>query len=236
MANACITLEEFLALTGTEFRAFGAASTGTVDVVSVGAAAQTITIGEVVLTAVAGVRTPGSDDFSLASGTALGVAQSIVDAISDGANSFVAIVKARLETPGVSVVALESVTTGYDSQVPISTSTPLVYALSGTTLVGGRSVLAQLLEVTCAMLGDCWGSKRSYGHLYLAAHYATVANGGAGGIVSTRSIDKISESYAIGQFFTLDPQYGSTKWGVLYLMLRGTLLRLPVVGRSSYVC
>ena len=54
------------------------------------AAGVTFTINGITLTAVAGARTPGSDDFSIASGTAAGVVADIVAAINDPANSFVA--------------------------------------------------------------------------------------------------------------------------------------------------
>lgn len=54
----------------------------------------TLNVGDIVsldalpLEAVAGARAPGSDDFSLSSGTAAGIAADIVAAINDPANSF----------------------------------------------------------------------------------------------------------------------------------------------------
>jgi len=53
-------------------------------------AGVTFTINGILLTAVAGARTPGSDDFSVASGTAAGIVADIVAAINDPLNSFVA--------------------------------------------------------------------------------------------------------------------------------------------------
>lgn len=232
MAASCLTLAEFLSATGTEFQTFGGASTGTIEVASVGAPGDTIDIGGVTLTSVAGARTSGSDDFSLASGTTLGVAQSIVDALTDAANSFTTLVTASIQIPGVPVVQLTSVSTGYYSTLPLVTSAAAVYVLSGATLTGGADQLTTIIDSTCNMLGDCWGTKKSQGHLYLAAHFATIASGGAGGPVTSRSIDKISESYAVAP--PSDPDLGSTKWGLLYLALKKTLPNLGIaVGRSN---
>lgn len=233
MAASCVTIAEFISATGTEFQTFGAASTGTIQVDSVGAPGDTITIGGVVLTAVAGARTSGSDDFSLASGTTLGVAQSITDALTDAANGFTALVSAAIQIPGVPIVQLTSVSTGYYSTLPLVTSAAAVYVLSAATLTGGADLLTTILDSTCQMLGDCWGTKKSWGHIYLAAHFVTIADGGAGGPVASRSIDKISESYAVQP--PSDPDLGSTKWGLLYLALRKTLPNLGIaVGRSNF--
>jgi len=230
MAASCVTPAAFLAATGTEFTDLGVASTGTVTVASVGSPAETITVGGVALTAVAGARTPGSDDFSLSSGTVLGVAQSIVDAVNDAANSFATLVTATLLTPGLPVLQLTSVSTGYHSTLPFVTDAPAVYDLDpdGGSLSGGEVMVTTILDSTCAMLGPCWGTKKSWAHIYLAAHFATISEGGAGGPVSSRSIDKISESYAIQP--PSDPDLGSTKWGLLYLALRATV---PNIGATS---
>lgn len=233
MANACLTQAEFLSLTGTEFVTFGANSTGNITVASVGSPADTIVLGGVTLTAVSGARTSGSDDFSLASATAAGIAQSIVDAIQDAANSFTSVVTASLRTPGLAIVDLVSVSTGVYSLIPISTGQPLVYVLSDTTLTGGDQQLDSILTATCAMINPtCWGVKRSFAHWYLTAHFLTIASGGAGGTVASKSIDKISISYAVTP--PSDPELGATKWGLLYLALRDSLPRIgAVAGRSD---
>lgn len=235
MAASCVTALEFFQATGTEFVNLGVSSIGQITVASVGAAGATITIGGVPLTAVAGARTPGSDDFSLASGTVLGVAQSIVDAINDAANSFTTLVTAALLTPGEPSLQVTTVATGYYSTLPFVTSVPLVYVLDPDdgNLSGGEVMITTILDSTCQMLGDCWGVKKSWGHIYLAAHFATISQGGAGGPVSSRSIDKISESYAITP--PSDPDLGSTKWGLMYLALRATLINLPVAGRGAFL-
>lgn len=236
MAASCVTLQEFLTATGTEFLTFGVASTGTVAVASVGAPGDTITIGGVPLTAVAGARTPGDDDFSLISGTVLGVAQSIVDAINDASNSFTTLVTAAIQIPGVPIVQLTTVSTGFYSTLPFVTSAAAVYELDPDdgNLSGGADLLTTILDSSCQMLGSCWGVKKSWGNIYLAAHFATVAMGGAGGPVTSRSIDKISESMAVVPFPQTDAAFASTKWGQMYLALRNSLPNLGIaVGRSN---
>lgn len=234
MAASCLTVEEILQA-APEFNTFGPASSGTLTILSVGAPGDTLTFAGVTLTAVAGARTSGSDDFSLASATVPGVAQSILDALADPLNSFTTILTAIVQIPGVpTVLALTSVTTGYYSTIPIASSDALVYELSGATLLGGEVLITTITDSTCQMQGDCWGVKKSWGHLYLAAHFATLAAGGAGGPVTSRSIDKISESFAPTPFAQTDAALSSTKWGIMYLALRKTLPNLGiVVGRSN---
>lgn len=67
--------------------------------------------GPVTLTAVAGPRTPGSNDFSIDSGTTAGIRTEIIDAINDALNAFAAFVSAAADVaPGD--IALTLVQTG----------------------------------------------------------------------------------------------------------------------------
>lgn len=233
--STCLTAVQFLTQTGTEFSTFGPASTGTISVDAVGSPGDTITIGGVVLTAVAGARTSGSNDFSLASGTTLGVAEEIVAALTDPANGFAPLVTAAIQIPGVPVVALTSVSTGYYSTLPLATSDAVSYVLSGTQLEGGELLIETILASACSMLGGCWGAKLPYAHLYLTAHFLTVASGGESGPVTSRSIDKISEGYSPASFDTSDAAFANTRWGRLYLALRKTVVNIgAVAGRSSF--
>ena len=239
MSAACLTTTEFLTLTGTEFVSFGPASTGNITVASVGAPGDTLTLGGVVLTAVAGARTPGSDDFSLASATAAGVAQSIADAIADPLNSLTAILTASLRTPGLAIVDLVSVLTGPYSLLPIETDAALVYVLSDVTLTGGDEQLNEIVSCSCQMLDPtCWGAKRSCAHHYLAAHFITVAEGGSGGTVASKSIDKISISMAVAT--PTDTDFSTTEWGRMYLALKRSIVQFGAVagnsGRVGVVC
>lgn len=115
-------------------------ATGSVTVAGVSLAGETITIDGVPLTAVAGARTPGSDDFSLSSGTVAGIAADIVAAINDGANSFTGIVTAA--DGGGGLVNLTAVPTGSAGNVSLATSDAVNYVLSGSTLTGGADAVS----------------------------------------------------------------------------------------------
>lgn len=84
--------------------------------------------------------------------------------------------------------------------------------------------LDMVVGITCRMLhADIWGDLLSDAHFTLAAHFATLvlAPEQAGGQVVSRSLDKLSESYAAGEF--ADAELGSTKYGRLHQMLLGSL-------------
>ena len=232
MSNSCLTLEGFLTWSGTEFVTFGANSTGDIEVSTTGLVGETITVGGVVFTGVAGARTSGSNDFSIDPASAALLAVELVAALSDPLNGAAAIVTTTLRTPGVAIVDLTSVSTGVYSLIPVETNTPATYVLSAATLTGGDEMLVDLLTCTCAMLpAACWGNKRSCAHEYLAAHFITVASGGSGGTVSSKKIDKISISYAVSP--PSDPDLGSTKYGLLYLALRQSIVRFGAVSGNS---
>lgn len=111
------------------------AATGTVTVTGVTAAGQTITINGTVLTAVAGARTPGSDDFSISSGTAAGIAADIDAAINDGANSFTGIVTSSVASNVVTLTAVPAGDAG--NAITLATSDAGNFTLSGANLTGG---------------------------------------------------------------------------------------------------
>lgn len=71
----------------------------------------TLTINGVVLTAVAGARTPGSDDFDGSLATAALIAAEIVEAINDPANSFASVAIAQVSEQDPEKVCIVSVTT-----------------------------------------------------------------------------------------------------------------------------
>lgn len=109
---------------------------GLITFVGVPTAGDTITIDGTVLTAVAGARTSGADDFSVSSGTPEGVVTDIVAAINDGSNSFTTIVTAA----GMGdMVILTAVDTGSDGNVSLATDNPTDIVLSGDSLLGGVS-------------------------------------------------------------------------------------------------
>lgn len=114
----------------------GAAAAGTLTVSAAAATAgDTVTIGGVVLTAVAGARTPGSNDFSIASGTNNGIATEITAALNDPANDFTSLVEA---TANAAVVELDAVTVGTaGNAITLASSDGVFIAVSGATMAGG---------------------------------------------------------------------------------------------------
>lgn len=81
------------------------------------------------------------------------------------------------------------------------------------------------LDLTACMLSATqWGNKLSAGHTTLSAHWATVRYnpGGVGGMVTSRRVDKIQESYSVSA--VADSELGTTKYGRMHLALLAALL------------
>jgi hypothetical protein len=223
----CLTAEAFLALVPA-FSAVGGASTGTIEWIATGTIGDTIDIGGVQLTAVAGARTAGSNTWSI-DGSDVAEATSFVAAIAD--SDATAIVSAEKTTP--TIVELTTVGFGYDSELALSTSAPLVYTLSGDAMDGGSDLLDFTLQTTCLMINaSVWGTKAGAAQAYLTAHFmaiATGAGGGETGASTSRTIAQISQSNASTAFDTSDAAYASTKWGRLYLALRATVINFGMM-------
>lgn len=223
----CLTAAAFLALL-PDFGSVGSVSTGTIEWLATGTAGETISIGGVEMTAVAGARVAGSNTWSV-DGSTTAEATDFVAAVAD--SDAADLVTAAKTTPAV--VELTTLLSGYNSEIAFSTSTPLVYELSGDTLAGGATLLDFMLETTCLMINvEVWGSKAGAGQAYLTAHFmaiATGAGGGESGVTTNRSISAISQGNASTPFDTSDAAYASTRWGRLYLALRGTVLNFPMM-------
>lgn len=112
-------------------------ATGSVEVVAA-TAGDTITIGGVVLTGVAGARTPGSDDFDATLATPPLLAAEIAAAINDGANSFTGTVTASNTNQYVLLTAVPIGEAG--NSITLATNNSANYLFpEGTTLEGGVS-------------------------------------------------------------------------------------------------
>lgn len=107
---------------------------GSIVVAGVPAAGETITIGGVVLTGVAGARTPGSDDFDV-TGPTSAIAADIAAAINDGANSFTGTVTASAISSTVILTAVPVGAAG--NGITLVTSDAVNFTLSGGSLTGG---------------------------------------------------------------------------------------------------
>ncbi|MBQ73300.1 MAG: hypothetical protein CMJ67_10390 [Planctomycetaceae bacterium] len=105
------------------------------------ATGDTITINGTALTGTAGVRTSGSNDFSVSSMTSDGIAAEIVAAINDTANSFATLVEAEA---AFNVVTLTAVTAGSagNAITLVSATTPpggMTAPVSGLLAGGGSA-------------------------------------------------------------------------------------------------
>lgn len=90
--------------------------------------------------------------------------------------------------------------------------------------VANAAAFQKILDLTACMLSaEHWGTKLDAGHTTLSAHWATVQfnPSGVGGIVTSRRVDKIQESYSVGAF--TDSELATTKYGRMYLALLAAL-------------
>lgn len=229
---ACPTLADLLELypaLGT----FGQAASGSLTLAAPAPPGALLTIGSAQLQGVAGPRTPGGNNWST-DGTVLEQADSIVSAISDPANSMGFLV-AHVPTPGLARVELTTLATGPAANLPWSTTAPVELVLDGPlSMTGGDAELLAILSVACSMISlEAWGSKANMGGAYLAAHIATMAGakgmGGEGGPATSRSLGGLSTSYATIAGDTSSAAFNS-RAGRMYIMLRDSLLILPIVG------
>jgi hypothetical protein len=146
-----------ITVTGTP--AVLATASGTITVTSVPLpAGTTITVDTVTLTAVAGARTPGDDDFSGSLGTPALVAADIAAAINDGSLAGFGVATATASGAVVTVVAATEGAAGND--VALATSSPSVL-LSGSSLSGGAD--ADTLTIGSTTLTAVTGSRSSGG-------------------------------------------------------------------------
>lgn len=123
---------------GLNFDETPAHATGSVTVSSTPlAAGDSISIGGAPLTGVSGSRTPGSDNFSADPVTASGMANEIVAALNDPANSFAVTVTAVAVGNVVTLLAVVAGLPGNSITLAASTTPPGGLTVSGPFLTGG---------------------------------------------------------------------------------------------------
>jgi hypothetical protein len=175
-------------------------------------------------TAVAAAPVLGTE--YLAGATSTDTAESLAASIN---------VAGQLATASTSgnIIYIDSIQTGVDGLHTIDDKPDGVFQfLTGNTLQGGDALILQTLSCACSQINlACWGVKSDCAHIYLAAHMLSLAIGQESGPVSSRTIDKISESYAIAAATGSDAGLSSTPWGRLYAQLRRTLFVAPIAGR-----
>jgi hypothetical protein len=100
-------------------------------------AGDTVTVGGVVLTGVAGPRTSGSNDFNATAGSTTLIAADIAAAINDPANDFLSLVTATSALGTVTLKAAEAGTAG--NAITLTTASAGRITVSGATLSGSSS-------------------------------------------------------------------------------------------------
>lgn len=122
------------------------AATGTITITSAPVPpGTTITVDTVELTALAGSRAPGSDDFDGSLGTPALVAASLVEAINEGSLFGFGVVEASVVGNVVTVTALTEGAAGNDILLDTSGADIL---LSGDTLTGGSDADTIIIGIT----------------------------------------------------------------------------------------
>jgi hypothetical protein len=132
-----------------------AQATGSATVVATPSTA-TLTIGGVPLTASAGARTPGANDYDGTLGTVALIAADIVAAINDGANGFAAI--ATAVDGGAGLVSLTAVPVGAaGNAVTLATTDVLDVTVSAATLANGVNAAASTATALASAIDDLPG-------------------------------------------------------------------------------
>lgn len=156
-------------------------STATYTVDTVGwATGDTITIGvggvPTALTAVAGTRTSGSDDFSVSAGTTDAQADEIAAAINDTSNSFAATVVATVALNVVTITAKTAGVGGDAITTTASVTLPGTVTVSAAHLTGGGAagsmvlngkLVVQSCELVATGAGGFQINASTCGHIYM---------------------------------------------------------------------
>lgn len=228
MPKRCATPAEFLAV-APDFLSVGSKSVGSITL-----ATQPLIGDFVVLSTQYGV--PLVEELYEA-GTDFAIGATVEDTALNLAAAIDGRALASATSSG-SLITIVSKATGPIGVLVMVTSDPLVFVLSGPTLVGGLSELEFALHCACSMINlECWGEKAECAHIYLTAHILAIvsgAGGGESGPIERKKIDKIEIQYAASSS-TSESDFGSTKWGRLYLAMRKTLFIAPLPGRRFLV-
>jgi hypothetical protein len=204
------------------FLRFGEQSDGTLTVATQPAPGDVITLATrygvplVTETYVAGT------DFAIGGSTAV-TATNIMGTINSGA------LAAASASGSVVSILTDS---GPVGALALTSSVPAVLVWDESPMTPGEAQVQFFLDCACSMINlDCWGNKADCGHIYLTAHFLTVASGIADGTITSKKIDKLAISYAGAP--PGEGELSETRWGRMYMALKRTLVVMPVVGRGS---
>lgn len=217
MSASCITLDGFMAFFCPEFASVGCASAGAIEFVEVGDLADTITIGPLTATAVAGARVVGSLTWTIGANPAAS-ATSFEVMLAD--SLFATVVSA---TRSGAKLELTTLATGYASLLDLETSTPSSYTL--TAFTGGTTMVETLIAAACRLIGSCFGSFQQLAQYYLAAHLIAGTKAQDVGVQTSAAINAISAGFSITPYGPADAIFANTPYGRQFLALRAMVPR-----------
>jgi hypothetical protein len=219
VTQRCATLAEFLTQ-APEFLGFGSESAGTLTVATNPSPGDSITLATRYGVPIVTETYVADTNYSIGvdeTATAAAIAAAIDGGVLAAASS---------DGPVVSILTsvgpLGSLSLTSDSANLVWGETPMT---------PGDAQVMFALNCACSQINlSCWGVKADCAHVYLTAHMLAVQSGQQSGAVSSKTIDKLSISYANAT--PTNAELSSTKWGRMYMQLQKTVMVLPVIGRA----
>ena len=155
---------------------------------------DTLTVGGLPLTGVCGFRTPGANDFNIASLTTAALAVEIAAAINDPANAFAALVTATVVGSTITLSAVNPGAGGNAITLAAATTPAGNITVSGATFTGGGSAgtsvaLGELLIEGCALVASAAGGYNLYAD---TVNHLRVQGGTFRGSSSTASVQVLN--------------------------------------------
>lgn len=232
MSTAAASVDDVMSVF-PELRGKGPVSSGVLTVTALPLANDALTFGDadgecvlLTLTAVASGATTGQFNIGAdESETATNIAAAL-DA------------DARFTACAVgTIVYFDTVATGVVSKYTLTSSAPSRLTFTSSPMTGGAALADwAILRAANDYTASQWGARRTDATRLFAAHLiATLAGSGSGGSasdgpVASRTIDKLSVSYAVTA--ASDADLGRTKYGLALLSMLQSELVLPVVGAA----
>ena len=227
----CITTAGFMAFFCPDFSAYGCPSTGSIAFDGPGLAGDTLTIGTLTATAIAGARAAGSSTWTIGA-TAADSAANFAVMLSDSLFSEVVD-----RTVVSTLVTLSTVAVGYSSLLDVSvTGTASDYTI--TEFSGGALMVDTVIASVCGIVGACFGGQRHLAQYYLTAHMLAGLKGLDVGVQTSAAINAISAGFTSTPFGLSDAVYSGTSYGRQFLLVRSIVPRFgfSVIANNGVYC
>lgn len=214
----CITTAQFMAFFCPDFSSYGCPSAGSIAFDGTGSVNDTITIGTLTATAIAGARVAGSSTWTIGA-TAADSAANFATMIADSLFSEI-VDRTVIST----LVTLSTVAKGYSSLLDMDvTGTTSDYTI--TAFTGGALMADLVIASVCGIVGACFGGQRQLAQYYLTAHMLAGAKGLDVGVQTSAAINAISAGFTSTPFGQADAVYSGTSYGRQFLLVRSLVPR-----------